>query len=80
MIAKFITAVAATTLVAAPVMAAPANPATKLSVVQPVRASASADKSNKLAGPGLIAAAIGAGIAAIGILAIVKSDESPDSN
>lgn len=76
---KFLSAVAATALVAAPVAAAPANPAASLSVSKSVRASAPTAKGNKLAGGGILAAIIAAGVVAIGVVAIVK-DDNADSN
>lgn len=76
---KFLSAVAATALVAAPVAAAPVNPAASLSVSKSVRASAPTVKSNKLAGGGILAAIIAAGVVAIGVVAIVKDDDA-DSN
>lgn len=81
MIGKFLTAAAAATMVAAPVAAAPANPAASLSVAP--RAATSADKANNLAGVGVPALLILAGIAAIGVIAVVnESDDNdfPDSN
>ncbi|MFV0623618.1 hypothetical protein ACBY01_06365 [Sphingomonas sp. ac-8] len=82
MIGKFLTAIAATTLVAAPV-AASANPAASLSVAKSARASTSSDKSSDLAGVGTLPLVLVAGIAAIGIIAIVNEsddDDFPDSN
>jgi hypothetical protein len=76
---KFLSAVAATALVAAPVAAAPTNPAASLSVSKSVRASAPTAKGNKLAGGGILAALIAAGVVAIGVVAIVK-DDNADSN
>ncbi|MDQ1229877.1 MULTISPECIES: hypothetical protein [unclassified Sphingomonas] len=76
---KFLSAVAATALVAAPVAAAPTNPAASLSVSKSVRASAPTAKNNKLAGAGILAAIIAAGVVAIGVVAIVKDDDA-DSN
>lgn len=76
---KFLAAVAATAMVAAPVAAAPTNTAANLSISKSVRASAPAAKTNKLAGGGVLAALIAAGVVAIGVIAIVKDDDS-DSN
>jgi len=77
-------ALAGAALIAAPTMAAaaPANPAASLSVAKSVRASAPVGK-DKLAGGagGIFAVLIGAGIAAIGVIAIVNaSDDDSDSN
>lgn len=84
MIGKFLTAVAATALVAAPVSASAATASTaasKLSVAKSVRASSKASNSNELAGIGIVPALLIAGVAAIGIIAIVKSDDDDaDSN
>ena len=80
MIAKFVTALAASSLVAAPVLAAPAPAAAKLSVAKQARASATPSHKNKLAGAGPVALALIAGIAAIGVVAIVKGEEDSDSN
>ncbi|MBD8679224.1 hypothetical protein [Sphingomonas sp. CFBP 13720] len=80
MIAKFVTALAASSLVAAPVLAAPAPAAAKLSVAKQARASATPSQKNKLAGAGPVALALIAGIAAIGVVAIVKGEEDSDSN
>jgi len=74
-------ALAAMSLAASPALAATANPASSLSIAKSARAGASAKKSNELAGAGLIAAIIGAGVVAIGVIAIVNdSDDDSDSN
>ena len=64
-----------------PALAATANPASSLSVAQSRAASPSAKKS-ELAGAGLFGAIIAAGIAAIGVVAIVNdsNDDDSDSN
>ncbi|EMD83833.1 hypothetical protein [Pacificimonas flava] len=83
MIGKFLTAAAATAMVAAPVMAAPANSAASLSVAKSARATTATEKSNKLNGEAILPIAIGAGILAIGVVAIVNDDdddETPVSN
>ena len=72
----------AATLIAAPVAASAqqaANPAASLSVVKSVRAATPAQKKSALAGGGLIAAVIAAGVVAIGVIAIVNDSDS-DSN
>ncbi len=66
-------------IAAAPAYAAPANPAASLSVAKSVRASAPSDGKSKLAGGGLLAALIVAGVVAIGVVAAVK-DDNADSN
>ena len=63
---------------AAPAMAAQVNPAASLSVAK-ARVGGSTAKNNKLAGGGLLAALIAAGVVAIGVVAIVNDDNS-DSN
>jgi hypothetical protein len=77
-LAKYLMAVAAVSMVSAPVFAAPVNPASKLSLGSPVRASTNAGKKEKLAGGVIVAilavAAVGAGVA------IVASDDNSDSN
>ena len=74
--------VAALSLIAAPTMAsaAPAasNPAASLSVAKSRAATPSAKKS-ELGGEGIFGAIILAGIAAIGVIAVVNDDDS-DSN
>jgi hypothetical protein len=80
---NLLAALAATSLVAAPAVAqaAPTNPAASLSVAKSVRASASAGKDRLAGGGGIFAAIIAAGIAAIGVIAIVNSsDDDSDSN
>ncbi|WP_294198753.1 hypothetical protein [uncultured Sphingomonas sp.] len=69
---------AALSLIATPALAATSNPASSLSVAQSRAATPSA-KKNELAGAGIFAAIIAAGIAAIGVIAIVNDDNS-DSN
>ena len=79
---SFAGSLAALAMIAAPVAAsaAPVNPAASLSVAKSVRASAPSGKANKAAGGGaLLGALIAAGVVAIGVVAIVKDDNS-DSN
>lgn len=84
MISRFLTAAAATTMVAAPVVAsaAPASSASSLSVTKSVRASAPVAGARKAANTGQIAAiAVGVLIAGGIIYAIVDSnDDDSDSN
>ena len=70
---------AALSLIATPALAATSNPASSLSVAQSRAATPSAKKS-ELAGAGIFAAIIAAGIAAIGVIAIVNDDDDSDSN
>ncbi|WP_267396959.1 MULTISPECIES: hypothetical protein [unclassified Sphingomonas] len=81
MIRKYLAAVAATALVATPVVAAPAKPAANLSVSKSVRASAPSAQKSKIGGGSaliavLAAAAVGAGI----YVAVDKNDDDADSN
>jgi hypothetical protein len=81
MIRNYLAAAAATALVAAPVAAAPTNPAASLSVSKSVRAGAVTGKKDKLAGSGILiavlaAAAVGAGI----YVAVDSNDDDADSN
>jgi hypothetical protein len=80
MFAKYLAALAATTLVAAPVVAAPANPATSLSVAKSVRASSASTKKNELAGGGIIVAILAVVAIGAGIYIIADSDDDADSN
>ncbi len=66
-------------LAAKPAFAAPVNPAASLSVAKSVRASAPSAKKNNLAGGGLIAILIVAGVVAVGVLAATQDDDA-DSN
>lgn len=71
---------AALSLVATPALAATANPASSLSVAG-TRAASPTAKDSQLAGAGVFGAIIAAGIAAIGVIAIVNdSDDDSDSN
>jgi hypothetical protein len=78
---SFAGSLAALAMIAAPVAAsaAPANPAASLSVAKSVRASAPSSKRSELAGGGLLAALIVAGVVAIGVVAVVQDGDS-DSN
>ncbi|KHA64377.1 MULTISPECIES: hypothetical protein [unclassified Sphingomonas] len=60
-------------------VAAPANPASSLSVSKARIGSATTGK-NKAAGAGVIAGLIAAGVVAIGVVAIVKDDNDNDSD
>jgi len=78
---SFAGSLAALAMIAAPVAAsaAPVNPAASLSVAKSVRASAPSSKKSELAGGGLLAAIIVAGVVAIGVVAVVQDGDS-DSN
>ncbi len=68
-----------TASIATPALAETTNPAASLSVAKSVRASAPSTQKSKLAGGGLLAALIAAGVVAIGVVAIVD-DGNSDSN
>lgn len=63
-------------MMAAPVLAADANPAAKLSVAKSVRANSPAGKKSELAGGGLIIAIIAAAAVVAGIIIIADNDDS----
>ncbi len=75
-----VAALAASSMVAAPALAAPTNAASSLSVAK-ARASALTAKGEKLGegGGAIFGIAIAAGVAAIAIIAAVQNDDS-DSN
>ena len=78
---KLIGSAMALSMIATPVVAAaaPENPAAKLSVGK-ARAGTPSAKSNKLGGGGILAAVLLAGIVAIPVIDIVRSDDDSDSN
>lgn len=78
-LAKYMAAVAALSLAAAPAVAAPANPAASLSVAKSVRAGTAAKGKDKLAGGGIVVAVIAAVAVVAGVI-IVASDDNSDSN
>ncbi len=78
MVSKFLTAIAASTLVAAPI-AANAQNASALSVAKSVRANTPARATNKLAGGGIVFALLAAAVVAGGVYLVVD-DEDSDSN
>lgn len=85
MITKFLTAAAATAMVAAPVAAsaapaAPTNAASSLSLGNTTRASAPTTGANKAAGGSGIAIALGALLAGGIIYAIVDGADDNDSD
>ena len=69
-------AVAALSMTAAPALAAPANPASSLSVAKSVRAASPSAKSNKLAGSTIIPAALFLAIVAGGVIIAVDDNKS----
>ena len=73
---KLMLAAAAVSMTAMPVLAA--NPAAKLSVSAPARASAKAGKS-ELAGGGFVVAIIAAAAVIAGIIIIADNDDDPNS-
>lgn len=79
MITKYLAALAATALVAAPVAAASSNPAASLSVAKSVRTGAKSTKKNDLAGGGLIIALI-AGVAVVAGVVVIADNNDSDSN
>jgi hypothetical protein len=75
-IAKYLGFVATMSMATAPAIAAPANPASSLSVAKSVRASSPSANANKLHGAGVAIAAV-AGVAAIvGIVLLVDDNKS----
>ena len=79
---KFLAAAAAASLMAAPAMAAPSNPAASLSVTKSVRAGAPAGKASRLnggvfAGGGLIAIIA---VAAVIVGIILVADDNGNGN
>lgn len=79
-LAKYLMAFGAMSLATTPVLAAPVNAASSLSIAKSVRAgtSAKADKS-KAVGGGVIVAVLAAAAVVAGIV-IVASDDDDDSN
>ncbi|MES2096931.1 MAG: hypothetical protein V4459_09230 [Pseudomonadota bacterium] len=73
---KYIAAVAAVSMAAAPALAAPANPAASLSVSKSVRASAPSAKQNKIGSSGYVIAAIAIAAIAGGIIAATSGSKS----
>lgn len=79
MVSKFLTAIDATSLAAAPVAANAAQNASALSVAKSVRATAPTKGGQKLAGGGIVFALLAAAIVAGGVIIAVDDDDS-DSN
>ncbi len=84
MVPKLLSGLAASALVLAPVAAsaAPAgSPASKLSVAKSVRAGTPTNKTDRLAGGGVLPAVLAAAIVAGGIYLVVDdNDDNSDSN
>jgi hypothetical protein len=80
MFTKYFAALAATALVAAPVAAAPINPATTLSVAKSVRTGSASANKNELAGGGVIIALFAVIAVGLGIYVVADSDDKADSN
>jgi hypothetical protein len=80
MIKKLLAVLAATTLVAAPVVAAPAPTAANLSVSKSVRTGAVSDAKSEIAGGGIIVAILAVVAIGAGIYIFVDSDDDADSN
>ncbi|SEM02572.1 hypothetical protein SAMN05216382_3139 [Sphingomonas palmae] len=82
MFSKYFAAVAASALIAAPVAAAPTNPASSLSVTKSVRAATPSTGKSEIAagGSGLIIAIVAAAAVIVGIIIIADDDNDSDSN
>ena len=82
-IKTILAAAAAASLMAAPAMAAPTNPAASLSVTKSVRAGAPAGKASRLSGGlfggGTIIAVIAVAAVIVGLV-LVADDDNSDSN
>jgi hypothetical protein len=75
---KYLAAVAAVSMAAAPALAAPANPAASLSVSKSVRAGSPSAKNSKFGGGAIIA--VVAIIAIVGgVIAATSGDSKPKS-
>ena len=78
-VAKSLMLVASTALAAAPVVAAPANPAASLSVAHAVRSSAPAAHGSKLAaGTGTLTFGL-IGLIVIGAVILIATNDTPTS-
>lgn len=78
---KYLVAVGALSLVAAPALAAPTNAASSLSLSKATRAGApvKAGKNKAAAGGGIIIAAVAAVAVVVGIV-VIADDDDDDSN
>ena len=79
-LAKYLMTAAVATFAAAPVLAAPANPAARLSVAKSVRASAPVTAKNDAMGGGIVVAVLAAAAVIAGIVIIADEDDDADSN
>jgi hypothetical protein len=79
-IKKYMAALAATALVAAPVVAAPAPASANLSVSKSVRTGAASGTKSELAGGGIIVAILAIVAIGAGIYIVADSDDDADSN
>lgn len=80
MISKYLAAVAATALVAAPVAAAPVNPAAKLSLSKSARAGTVSAKKDKIVGGPILIFAFLAAAAVVAGVVVIADDGDSDSN
>ena len=80
MITKYMAALAATALVAAPVAAAPASNTANLSVSKSVRTATVSGTKSELAGGGIIVAILAVVAIGAGIYILADSDDDADSN
>ena len=76
---KYLMAVAAATMAVAPAIAAPANPASGLSIAPAARSGSSTDHESDLAGGGLIIALIAVGVVIAGIIVVADNNDNPRS-
>ena len=74
---SYLAAAAAATMVATPVVAAPINPASSLSIGNVSRASTHVKQSNDLFGAGLIIAIIAAAGIVVAVVVVATNSTSP---
>ena len=77
--ASYLMAAAATTMAVAPAVAAPANPASSLSVAKSVRVGTPTTAKNKAMGGGVIIAVLAAAAVIAGIVVVAQEDDKTDS-
>ncbi len=75
----YLAAAAAATMVVAPAMAAPVNPAASLSVSKSVRTGSTSAKKNDLTGGGVIVAIVAAAAVIAGIIIVADNKSTPAS-
>lgn len=80
MITKYLAALAATALVAAPVAAAYSNPAASLSVAKSTRVGKASANKNDLVGSGLIIALVAAAAVVVGVVVVAGNDDNDSNN